>query len=74
MRAPTIGSTRETLRVFALVWAVGLTAGGTLGPGVKGEFACLSFGDCRFGEDGWAMLAVARRQSEGLDAGYPVGT
>lgn len=57
---------RDTLPTLRLV--PGLD---TLGPGVKGELACLSCGDCRFGEGGCAMLAVARRQSERLDVGYP---
>ena len=42
----------------------------TLGPGVKGELACLSCGHCRFGEEGCAMLAVARLQAERLALGY----
>lgn len=43
----------------------------TLGPGVKGELACLSCGHCRFGEEGCAMLAVAREQAARLATGYP---
>ena len=42
----------------------------TLGPGVKGELACLSCGHCRFGQEGCAMLAVARLQAERLVLGY----
>jgi len=46
----------------------------TLGPGVKGELACLSCGHCRFGEDGCAMLGVARLQAERLVLSYEVGS
>ena len=42
----------------------------TLGPGVKGELACLACGDCRFGEDGCKMQRVAQAQSSLLTDGY----
>ena len=43
----------------------------TLGPGVKGELACLSCGHCRFGEDGCAMLPLSRLRAERLSCSYP---
>lgn len=44
----------------------------TLGPGVKDQLACLSCGDCRFGEDGCRMAVVSKSQAERLNRGYPV--
>jgi len=44
----------------------------TLGPGVKGELACLACGDCQFGEAGCKMQRVAGEQSERLSRSYPV--
>jgi len=43
----------------------------TLGPGVKGELACLACGHCEFGETGCKMLRVAEEQMRRLSRGYP---
>ena len=43
----------------------------TLGPGVKGDLACLACGDCRFGEAGCKMLEIAKAQANRLSNGYP---
>ncbi|NWG12930.1 MAG: hypothetical protein HXY20_05270 [Acidobacteria bacterium] len=43
----------------------------TLGPGVKGELACLACGHCEFGEAGCKMLRVAGEQARRLSLGYP---
>jgi hypothetical protein len=43
----------------------------TLGPGVKGDLACLACGDCQFGESGCKMLRVAEAQAQRLSRGYP---
>ena len=43
----------------------------TLGPGVKGELACLACGRCEFGEAGCRMLRVAEEQTRRLSRGYP---
>jgi hypothetical protein len=45
----------------------------TLGPGVKGDLACLACGDCQFGESGCKMLRVAEDQARRLSRGYPAG-
>ena len=42
----------------------------TLGPGVKGELACLACGDCRFGQDGCKMLRLAQAQANRLSSAY----
>jgi len=44
----------------------------TLGPGVKGELACLACGQCEFGETGCKMLRIAEEQARRLSRGYPV--
>lgn len=43
----------------------------TLGPGVKGELACLACGHCEFGEAGCKMLRIADEQARRLSRGYP---
>jgi hypothetical protein len=43
----------------------------TLGPGVKGELACLACGQCEFGEAGCRMLRIAEEQARRLSRGYP---
>lgn len=43
----------------------------TLGPGVKGDLACLACGDCRFGTSGCKMLRIAEEQARRLSQGYP---
>ena len=42
----------------------------TLGPGVKGDLACLACGDCRFGQDGCKMLRLAQAQANRLSSAY----
>ena len=42
----------------------------TLGPGVKGELACLACGDCRFDDGGCRRLELAEEQARRLAAGY----
>lgn len=42
----------------------------TLGPGVKGELACLACGRCEFGTAGCRMLQVATLQAQRLSSGY----
>ncbi|MEP0813918.1 MAG: hypothetical protein HRF49_04565 [bacterium] len=44
----------------------------TLGPGVKGELACLSCGHCRFDEQGCRMKYVSEQRFRRLDSAYPV--
>ena len=43
----------------------------TLGPGVKGELACLACGHCEFAEGGCKMLRLAGEQAQRLSRGYP---
>jgi len=43
----------------------------TLGPGVKGELACLACGHCEFGDGGCRMLRVADEQARRLARSYP---
>jgi len=43
----------------------------TLGPGVKGDLACLACGQCEFGETGCKMLRIAEEQARRLSRGYP---
>jgi hypothetical protein len=43
----------------------------TLGPGVKGDLACLACGDCRFDEGGCRRVRLAEEQAWRLAAGYP---
>lgn len=43
----------------------------TLGPGVKGDLACLACGDCRFDEGGCRRIRLADEQARRLAAGYP---
>jgi len=43
----------------------------TLGPGVKGELACLACGECHFGEAGCGQLRAVREQARRLGDGYP---
>ena len=38
----------------------------TLGPGVKDQLACISCGDCRFGQKGCRMVQVVQTQAERL--------
>jgi len=42
----------------------------TLGPGVKGELACLACGHCEFGTAGCKMLRIAEEQAWRLSRGY----
>ena len=42
----------------------------TLGPGVKGDLACISCGRCEFGEAGCKMLGLAKEQAERLAGSY----
>jgi len=42
----------------------------TLGPGVKGDLACLACGDCRFGDEGCKMLSLAGEHAARLKASY----
>jgi hypothetical protein len=42
----------------------------TLGPGVKGELACLSCGDCTFGDEGCRMTKIVEIQSNYLSKSY----
>ena len=44
----------------------------TLGPGVKGELACLACGHCEFAEAGCRMLRLAEEQARRLSRGYPL--
>jgi hypothetical protein len=44
----------------------------TLGPGVKGELACLACGHCEFGEGGCKMLHIAEEQAQRLSRAYAV--
>jgi len=44
----------------------------TLGPGVKGDLACLACGHCEFGEAGCRMLRIAEEQARRLSHGYRV--
>jgi len=44
----------------------------TLGPGVKGELACLACGHCEFAEGGCKMLRLAEEQARRLSRAYPV--
>jgi hypothetical protein len=43
----------------------------TLGPGVKGDLACLACGNCQFGASGCKMLRIAEEQARRLSQGYP---
>jgi hypothetical protein len=43
----------------------------TLGPGVKGELACLACGHCEFAEGGCKMLRLAEEQARRLSSAYP---
>lgn len=42
----------------------------TLGPGVKGELACLSCGDCSFGEEGCRMIKITSIKTSYLQKSY----
>lgn len=42
----------------------------TLGPGVKGELACLSCGDCSFDDEGCRMTKITKIQFEALSKSY----
>lgn len=42
----------------------------TLGPGVKGELACVACGHCEFGEAGCKMLRITEQQAERLSKSY----
>lgn len=44
----------------------------TLGPGVKGELACLACGHCEFAEGGCKMLRIAGEQAQRLSRAYPM--
>lgn len=43
----------------------------TLGPGVKGDLACLACGDCGFDDGGCRRMRLAGEQARRLAAGYP---
>ncbi len=43
----------------------------TLGPGVKGELACLACGHCEFGEGGCRMPSLVEEPARRLSRGYP---
>jgi len=82
-RLRPLGDVAEEYQLLALACGAGLkcardtlpgvriVAGlDTLGPGVKGELACLACGDCRFGDEGCRRLNVVAEQARRLSLGY----